>query len=93
MQKQNQKSAASRSNAYSNTYGNSLDGHIMSDTVDVYSNKIEPIANDWQDMSIVPTLENNIDIVIREPGIYPTSEIVKLNPQNYTFFNRLPAYS
>lgn len=38
-------------------------------------------------------MKNNIDIVLKKPGIYPTSEIVKLNPQNYTFFNRLPTYS
>lgn len=44
-------------------------------------------------MSIIPTLCNDIDIVIKKPGIFPTNEIVKLNPKNYTFFNRLPAYS
>lgn len=54
---------------------------------------MEPVENDWQDYDSVPNLENKLDIIIKQPGIYPTSEIVKLDPKLFTFFNRLPAYS
>ena len=70
-----------------------LNHERVSEPVDVHSNTIEPIENDWQEFSRVSTLVNQLDIVIKQPGIYPTSEIVKLDPKLYTFFNRLPAYS
>jgi hypothetical protein len=34
-----------------------------------------------------------LDIVVKNPGIFPTSEIVKLNPNLYSYFNKLPSYS
>lgn len=61
--------------------------------VDMHQNKIEPIENDWQEYELIPTLKNHLDIVTRNPGIFPTSEIVKMNPKLFTFFNKLPAYS
>ena len=64
-----------------------------SELVDVHQNVIEPIANDWQSPDIIPTLQNKLDILIKKPGIYPASEIVKLDPSLYQFFNKLPAYS
>lgn len=42
---------------------------------------------------MIPTLQNNLDIIINNPGIYPTSEIVKMDPSLYSFFYRIPAYS
>lgn len=70
-----------------------LNHNRVSEAVDVHSNIIEPVENDWQDFESIPTLENKLDLVIKHPGIFPTSEIVKLDPKLYTFFNRLPAYS
>lgn len=48
--------------------------------VEVHANVIDPVENDWQDFSMIPTLENHLDVILKQPGIYPTSEIVKLDP-------------
>lgn len=42
---------------------------------------------------MVPTLQNKLDVLIKKPGIYPASEIVKMDPKLFTYYNRLPAYS
>ena len=74
-------------------YNYYLNHEKYSKPVDIHSNIIEVIENDWQSKDIIPDLRNSLDIITKQPGIYPTSEIVKLNPSLYTFFNGLPAYS
>lgn len=56
----------------------------------MHSCDIVPIQNDWQDYEMIPTLQNNLDIIVKNPGIFPTSEIVKLNPNLFTYYNKLP---
>ena len=64
------------------------------DSISVSANPLVPVENDWQDYyKDIPTLANNLDVVIKNPGIFPTSELVKLNPQLFSFFGKLPAYS
>lgn len=64
------------------------------DCISVTANPLVPIENDWQDYyKDIPTLANNLDVVIKNPGIFPTSELVKINPQLFSFFGKLPAYS
>jgi hypothetical protein len=38
-------------------------------------NEIVPIENDWQDSSMIPTLQNGLDIILKNPGIFPTESI------------------
>ena len=52
------------------------------------------IENDWQEETILATLQNNLDILPKHPGIYPTEAIAQHNPKKLgPFFNKLPQYS
>ena len=52
------------------------------------------IENDWQEETMIATLKNNLDILPRNPGIYPTEAITQYNPKKLTpFFTKLPQYS
>ena len=52
------------------------------------------MENDWQDESILPRLQNKLDILPRCPGIYPTEAISRFDPKKLApFFARLPQYS
>jgi len=45
-------------------------------------------------MSIIPKLENGLDILIKQPGIFPTESINQYNKGKLgDFFSRLPQYS
>jgi len=56
--------------------------------------KVTPIENDWQNPDIIPYLGNNLDILIKNPGIYRTESINQLNQGKIdTFYTRLPQYS
>lgn len=55
---------------------------------------IIPIENDWQDISIVPTLQNGLDIVLKNPGIFPVETINQYQRGKLgNLFTRLPQYS
>ena len=66
----------------------------ISTPLDTSLNEIVPIENDWQDSSMIPTLQNGLDIILKNPGIFPTESI-----NHYTrgklgnFFTKLPQYS
>ena len=63
-------------------------------TLDTHKNEIVPIDNDWQDPSIIPKLENGLDVILKNPGIYPVETINHYNKNRLgTFFTRLPQYS
>ena len=67
-----------------------LGGKIL----DLDPRRVTPIENDWQDEAILPKLENNLDIILKNPGVYPTEAITQFNPDVLTpFFTRLPQYS
>lgn len=49
------------------------------------------IENDWQDPKIIPNLANKLDLLIRNPGIFPTETINHFNNGALgTFYSRLP---
>jgi len=52
------------------------------------------IPNDWQSEDIIPSLGNKLDVVLKQPGIYPTESINHLNQGALgSYFLRLPQYS
>lgn len=52
------------------------------------------IENDWQEESTIAKLSNHLDILPREPGIYPAEAITQFDPDRLApFFSKLPAYS
>lgn len=62
--------------------------------MDTHKNDIIPIENDWQNKSIIPHLENGLDIILKNPGIYPVESINHYTKGKLdTFFTRLPQYS
>ena len=57
-------------------------------------NEFTPIQNDWQDSKIIPTLTSGLDVILKNPGIYPTETINRLNKGKLgNFFTKLPQYS
>jgi hypothetical protein len=50
-----------------------------------------PIENDWQKQDIIPKLENGLDIILKNPGIYPVESINHYMKGGLnSFFTRLP---
>ena len=51
------------------------------DSISVDEKPLIAVNNDWQDFEDIPQLQNNLDMVIKTPGIIPSSELVKINPK------------
>ena len=63
----------------------------ISEVLDTNLNEIVPIKNNWQDPDIIPTLENGLDVILKNPGIYPVESINHyMKGKLDTFFTRLP---
>ena len=56
---------------------------------------MQAIENDWQDeKTTIPTLANYLDVLPKNPGIFPTESISKFDQARlHPFFSRLPQYS
>jgi hypothetical protein len=66
----------------------------ISEVLDTNLNEIVPIKNNWQDPDIIPILENGLDVILKNPGIYPVESINHyMKGKLDTFFTRLPQYS
>jgi len=52
-----------------------LNRERVSDLLDCHQNEIVQVANDWQDKSIIPRLENGLDLVLKQPGVHQTESI------------------
>lgn len=76
---------------FGNLYSFYLNKERISQNLDLHTHEITPIPNDWQDSSIIPTLQNGLDILIKNPGIFPTETINHYNKGKLgSFFTRLP---
>ena len=64
---------------YGNLHSFYLNRERVSEYLDVESNELIPIENDWQDISIVSELENGLDVIVKQPGIFPTETINNYN--------------
>ena len=53
---------------------------FFSKMLDLDPSRHNIIENDWQEESILATLQNNLDILPKNPGIYPTEAIAQHNP-------------
>ena len=59
--------------------------------LDLDPNSKKVIENDWQEESMVATLKNRLDILPRNPGIFPTEAITQYEPKKLIpFFTKLP---
>lgn len=68
-----------------------LNREKISKPLDIQANDYTPIQNDWQDTSIIPELANGLDIILKNPGIYPTESVNRLNKGRLkNFFTKLP---
>ena len=47
----------------------------ISTVLDTHQNEIVAVENDWQDPSMIPTLQNGLDIILKNPGIFPVESI------------------
>jgi hypothetical protein len=62
--------------------------------LDIEPNHLVPIKNDWQKESEIPRLQNHLDIITKNPGVFPVEEICKFNEAKLTpFFTKIPPYS
>jgi len=53
-----------------------LNKEFISKLLDVDTGSIGPVENDWQDeKKTIPELKNFLDVLPRNPGIFPTESI------------------
>ena len=66
----------------------------ISTVLDTHQNEIVAVENDWQDPSMIPTLQNGLDIILKNPGIFPVESINHYQQGKLgQFFTKLPQYS
>ena len=71
-----------------------LNREKISEPLNTSKNEIIPINNDWQKKEIIPTLSNGLDLILKNPGIFPVESINHYNSGKLgDFFTRLPQYS
>jgi len=71
-----------------------LNQPMYTQTLNLEATEIEPIENTWQSTSMIPTLKNGLDVILKHPGIYPTETINKYTEGRCgSFFTKLPQYS
>jgi hypothetical protein len=84
---------------YTNRKNKQFDFYVnkqfIADLLDVDTKQIKPIPNDWQDENeTIPELKNYLDLLPKNPGIFPTESISQFDKQTlHPFFTRLPQYS
>jgi hypothetical protein len=68
---------------------------FISRLVDIDHKQFKAVENDWQnEAETIPTLKNYLDILPKNPGIFPTESISQFDKKKlHPFFTRLPQYS
>jgi hypothetical protein len=61
----------------------------------VDNKSFKTIENDWQnEKETIPTLKNCLELLPKNPGIFPTETISQFDKKRlHPFFTRLPQYS
>ena len=72
----------------------SFHGYYEGKELNYRKTRIEAIRNTSQDPAAIPTLENGLEIVLENPGVFPVETINVLNKGRLgNFYTRLPQYS
>ena len=75
-------------------YSFPLNKNVCSNILDVDPAVIAPVENDWQSEDILPTLKNNLDLLPKCPGIFPSESIASFDKARLMpFFSKLPQFS
>lgn len=68
-----------------------LNRESTSEPLITHNNEITPVENDWQSSSNIPYLANGLDIILKNPGIYPVETINHYNKGKLgQFYTKLP---
>lgn len=68
---------------------------FSSKLLDLDAKGVKAVENDWQDAaSTIPELKNYLNILPKNPGIFPTESISQFDKARlHPFFTRIPSYS